>query len=204
MIVLCGKTCSGKNYIRDLLLKEGLEPVVTYTTRPMRKGEVNGKTYHFISAEDFKQKRQDNLFVEATSYNVASGEEWFYGSHFNKNDNNKVIILNPHGVDALLKTKIKDVNPVIFYLDVPEEILRKRLEFRGDNPVEAERRLKADAIDFQGIENKANFCLKNTNEVPTEKLVKEIIDLHAKSINPKLSWKASSKEITRKEQEMDR
>ena len=37
--VLLGKTASGKDTIASKLSKKGLKRVVTYTTRPPRKGE---------------------------------------------------------------------------------------------------------------------------------------------------------------------
>ena len=39
-----------------LINKHGFRRVITYTTRPMRNGEVNGETYHFINTDDFMQK----------------------------------------------------------------------------------------------------------------------------------------------------
>ena len=49
ILLLVGKTCSGKDTIQNELIKRGMEPVVSYTTRPPRHGEVDDKTYHFIS-----------------------------------------------------------------------------------------------------------------------------------------------------------
>ena len=44
MIVLCGKTASGKDTIMKLLVTTGFKPVVRYTTRPIRPGEIDGVT----------------------------------------------------------------------------------------------------------------------------------------------------------------
>jgi guanylate kinase len=41
-IILAGKAASGKDYLRDMLIKEGLKPDVSATTRPMRVGEATG------------------------------------------------------------------------------------------------------------------------------------------------------------------
>ena len=41
MLILMGKTASGKTLVRDKLVKNhGFNSVVTYTTRPMRKDEI--------------------------------------------------------------------------------------------------------------------------------------------------------------------
>ena len=54
MLVLVGKTCSGKDTIKKELVKLGMTPIIAYTTRPMRNGEVDGETYYFISKDEFE------------------------------------------------------------------------------------------------------------------------------------------------------
>ena len=50
MLILIGKTASGKDTILNQLVKKhGYKKIVTYTSRPMRKGEKQDVTYHFIS-----------------------------------------------------------------------------------------------------------------------------------------------------------
>ena len=47
---LMGKSSSGKDTLYRSLRVEfpQLKPVVLYTTRPMREGEINGVDYYFI------------------------------------------------------------------------------------------------------------------------------------------------------------
>lgn len=208
MIILCGKTCSGKNFIRDLLIEEGLKPVVTYTTRPMRKGEVADQTYHYLSNEDFIAKAKAGFFVESVAYNSASGDTWYYGSHFSKEDDNKVIILNPGGVEALLNAKNLEVKPVVFYLEVPEPILRERASLRGDQSKETIKRLETDNKDFKDFHQKADVVLQNTGEVTPKELVQTILDFHNRSLQGISPWKAcennKEKEMKRSCMNMDR
>ena len=53
MIVLVGESASGKSSIERELVALGFNKIVTYTTRPMRKEDVDGETYHFITEEQF-------------------------------------------------------------------------------------------------------------------------------------------------------
>lgn len=53
MIVLVGESASGKSSIEKELIALGFNKIVTYTTRPMRKEDVDGETYHFITEEQF-------------------------------------------------------------------------------------------------------------------------------------------------------
>ena len=48
-IILVGKAASGKDYFKDYLTSKGLKPNISQTTRPMREGETEGKTYYYIS-----------------------------------------------------------------------------------------------------------------------------------------------------------
>lgn len=189
MIVLCGKTCSGKNHIRDILLEKGVEPVVTYTTRPMRKGEIQDKTYHFLSREDFLQKVNDDFFVEFTSYNLSSGGTRYYGSHFSKEDEKKVIILNPDGVNALVNTENLEVTPVVFLLDAPNDVLIQRSIKRGDDQEEVKKRLEIDSKDFYGIEKNVDMVLRNCENADPEKIAKTILDFHEQALKHPLPWK---------------
>ncbi len=72
VIILVAPSGGGKTTLARRLFKdfEELKFSVSATTRPPRKGEVDGKHYYFLSDDDFKQK-------------VAAGEflEWeeFYG-----------------------------------------------------------------------------------------------------------------------------
>ena len=64
IIVLAGKSASGKNFAARKLEEYGYKTIVTYTTRPTRKGEKQDITYHFISDEEFKQKIDEGFFAE--------------------------------------------------------------------------------------------------------------------------------------------
>ena len=54
VIVLCGAPGSGKTTVRKYLTENfAIEPVLTHTTRPKRKGEHDGIDYWFETRETF-------------------------------------------------------------------------------------------------------------------------------------------------------
>jgi guanylate kinase len=159
VILLVGKTSAGKDLTQKELIKIGYKPVVSYTNRPPRKGEVDGVAYNFISKEEFIQKEQEGFFAETTSYNVASGDTWYYGAAIKDLTEDKVFIVNPEGLRQV--RKMKSLNPVAFYLMADEETIWNRLRQRGDDAAEARRRLNADDIDFADIISNVDFCLRN-------------------------------------------
>lgn len=172
MILLVGKTAAGKDTIQNELIKMGYNMVVSYTTRPPRKNEVDGISYHFITQEDFLQKEKEGFFAETTSYNVATGETWYYGSAIQDLSNEKVMIVNPEGLKQI--RKIDSLNPIAFYIMACEETIWNRLRQRGDNASEARRRLNADDEDFKDILEHVDFCLKNDLGL-TPKVMAELI-----------------------------
>ena len=66
IIVISAPSGTGKSSICRHLLKvyPEIEFSVSYTSRQPRPGEVNGKDYHFISRDDFKQRIGQDEFVE--------------------------------------------------------------------------------------------------------------------------------------------
>ena len=176
MLILAGKTCSGKDTIKKELIKLGMTPITTYTTRPMRDGEIDGKTYHFISRDDFLEKAQNGFFAECTYYNVASGDTWYYGSSETDYIEDGVMILNPDGLKDLIY--IHNLEPVIIYIDVLDEIISERLISRGDNLKEAKRRLQADNIDFLNIYKMCDVVISNNGEYEPARLAKKIYDVY--------------------------
>ena len=175
MICLVGKTASGKDTVKQELLKQGYESVITTTTRPMRAGEENGVTYHYVSEEDFLKMKDENLFAEYTYYLTVHGK-WYYGSqikHLNDSDN-KIIILNPDGIKTLSES-IDLSKWFIVYLSCSDEVIKQRLDKRGDDKEEAARRIEADKRDFTDIEKYANIVIKNDGYT-TVKMIAESID----------------------------
>ena len=57
----CGKTSLVRGISRSYNF---LELTISYTTRKMRRGEIDGKDYHFISPELFKNKVNKGEFIE--------------------------------------------------------------------------------------------------------------------------------------------
>ncbi|MBS1628251.1 MAG: guanylate kinase [Bacteroidetes bacterium] len=66
LIILTAPSGAGKTSITHFLLNHfsQLSFSISAATRQAREGEVDGKDYHFISIETFRQKIKENAFVE--------------------------------------------------------------------------------------------------------------------------------------------
>lgn len=155
MIVLVGESASGKTSVQKHL-KEYYEykDIVSYTTRQPREGEVDGVDYHFITVEQFKLLKEQGFFAETAIYN-----DWNYGVAKEDCTDDKVAVLTPHGLRQV--SKLKDINVVSFYINVPRRDRLIKILQRGDNIEEAYRRSLSDVGQFDGIEDEVDFVINN-------------------------------------------
>lgn len=185
MLALCGKSATGKNFLLNELINQGMKRVVTYTTRPMRDGEEDRVDYYFIPDWLFARLRLDNYFAETTKYHVANGSEWRYGSALcdYTNNNDSVIILNPDGVKQIRE---QNIPVVVVLLDASKEVRMQRLKQRGDDEDEVKRRLEADDKDFADIALIADYVFFTDTGVDVKELAEEVYQ----------KYKASSDELS--------
>jgi len=66
LVVLSGLSGSGKDVVLNGLRESGfpLEFIITLTTRPRRPGEKDGEHYHFVSAQEFQERRESDRLLE--------------------------------------------------------------------------------------------------------------------------------------------
>jgi len=151
-IILVGKAASGKDYFRSYLISKGYKTSISHTTRPMRKGEVNGLDYHYISKYNFIFKKLTFFFFENKKFNG-----WYYGTSKAEVKRSEVFILTPSGINSLSDKFLKDC--FIIYFDIPKDLRVKRLNKRSDSDT-IDRRIKADEIDFKHF---VKYNVKVTN-----------------------------------------
>ena len=145
-IVLVGRAASGKDYARKLLQDRHFPYQISYTTRPMRDGEVHGKDYYFIPEFKFLDFIKIGFFYENVQFNG-----WYYGtSNAQMKEDNCVFIMTPAGLAHMTKQDREE--SLVVYFDMPEEIRKQRLLLRSDAD-SVDRRIEADEIDFKDFSN---------------------------------------------------
>lgn len=157
MLILIGKSGSGKDTLGKLLEADGYEKIRTYTTRPKRQNETD--EYHFVSQEEFDNLRASGFFGESRDYNAAFGH-CSYGSALRdyQLSGKYYIILTPSGFNEIQK-KIPGVTGIFLDVSVKERearLLRRAME--EENPEKAQtlireisRRIAADEKDFMEL-----------------------------------------------------
>ena len=121
--------------------------MVSDTTRPKRKGEIDGVHYHFISPQQFLQRAADGRYLEYTDFN-----RWYYGTSADEiKDGFNITICDPAGVRNMINsTLFTSVLPVLLETGLKERLIRSR-EREGAWSFEFIRRAAADYKDFSGF-----------------------------------------------------
>ena len=70
LIVFSGPSGAGKDTILNKIMgeKENLKLSVSHTTRPPREGEINGKSYYFVSRQEFIKMAENGEMLEYATY----------------------------------------------------------------------------------------------------------------------------------------
>ena len=178
IVVLLGASGSGKSTVENILSKNyGYEKIVSYTTRPQRIGETNGKDYHFITNEQFQESLRKGLFAEYDEYS----QERFYGtlkSDYKKG--NKVVVLTPNGLRQLKKScRHEDIYSVLIDSNLGTRIKRyidrcDVSKFNFDDKNEIASRVERDFAMFLGMNKEVDFIINNNEGDDVLKLAEEI------------------------------
>ena len=144
LFIVSAPSGAGKTSLCKRVMKEvpNLKTSISYTTRAMRPGEVDGVDYFFVDRDQFRTMIENNEFLE---YAEVHGN--LYGT-----SRSQLMLLQKQGFDVLLdidaqgamQLKKKYKEGVYIYILPPSfEVLKTRLEERNsDSPDEIARRLK--------------------------------------------------------------
>ena len=147
MFILSAPSGTGKStLIRSLMSGEandvrGLVFAVSHTTRAPRRGEVDGKDYHFVDGGTFQRMIDEGRFLEHAEY----------GHHQYGTSSDEVLPRIARGADVILEIEVQGAAQVrarhpeavsIFVMPPSFEALRQRLEARNlDGPEAVRHRL---------------------------------------------------------------
>jgi guanylate kinase len=141
LIVIVAPSGTGKSSLMRRLKKENLllDESISYTTRPIRPGEEDGRDYFFVGHDDFKSMIKNDEFIE---WFLVHGEykgtsKKFVEKKVNKG-HNLIFDLDIQGTDAIKKFFPKQA--IAIFIKPPSfEVLKDRLIGRG---TESENTLK--------------------------------------------------------------
>ena len=169
IIVLLGKSGSGKNVLCEYLQELGIQKLVTHTTRKPRQGEINGVAYHFVTKEDFDKLNK----IEQTEY---AGD--YYGlsrQEIEKCTSEISYIIMDYNGAKKIKENYNDTT--IIYIHIDQEQQEERLRKRGDSEDEIKKRINY-SIQSDEVKNDieiADYIITNNDLEKSKQILKYIV-----------------------------
>lgn len=166
LLIISAPSGAGKTTIVRHLLAEMplLEFSISACSRAPRTGEVNGKDYYFLTADDFRRKIENNEFVEWEE--VYPGH--FYGTLWSElhriwEAGHQVLF----DVDVMgginLKKKFPNNSLSVFIQPPSVDVLRQRLQSRGTETAEKIEMRVNKAVKELEFANKFDAIVLNDN-----------------------------------------
>lgn len=165
LIIISGTTCAGKGTVIKKLLERNKNMVLSlsYTSRPIRKGEVDRIDYKFISHEEFERKIENGDFLEYAKVR--------YGEYFGTPKENIENLLRA-GKDVILEIDVQGAKQIkeklpetilIFIMAPSMEEVKRRIKARGAET--AEQIVDRFQTAYREINevNKYNYVVVNDN-----------------------------------------
>lgn len=176
LIIITSPSGGGKGTLIAELMKRGvgIGYSISYTTRPMRQNEVEGKDYSFISVEEFERRIADNEFLE---YATVHGN--YYGT-----SRTRVESQIAEGVDVILEIDVQGAADVlkklpdavsIFILPPSFQELEQRLRSRNtEDPEQLAVRLR-NSFDEVRRNDEFEYVVINDNIADAVRRLESVI-----------------------------
>ncbi|HTW57049.1 MAG TPA: guanylate kinase [Terriglobales bacterium] len=179
--IISAPSGSGKSTLVNEILKAvpGLDFSISYTTRPVRGSERNGKQYHFVTREEFKRMVDADEFLEHAEFDGnCYGTARRFLTEADQKGTDLLLDIDVQGA-AQIHGKLPDAVS-IFVLPPDKRTLEWRLRKRGENDEQTiRRRLETASREIEEYD-RYNFVLVN------DKLEKSIERLEAIVLSERL------------------
>lgn len=178
LVVVSGPSGAGKSTVLKRLFQSAPVPLaasVSATTRPARPGEVDGVDYHFITEEEFSNRRQRGEFLEC--FQVFDRGYW-YGTLLSEVTPSlkagKWVILEID-VQGAISVMERYPEAVTIFLRPPSvEVLEERLRQRHTETEEAVQARLRQARDELALAHRYRYQVINDH---VDRAVQEICDI---------------------------
>lgn len=176
LVVISSPSGAGKTTVCKKILKRHPEYLysVSFTTREKRKGEVEGKDYHFVEKEKFEKMIKRKEFAEwACVYGDYYGTSKKVIEWAKKGGKTLIMVLDVQGAFAIKRLYPESV--LIFMSPPSLEELKKRLKKRAtDKREDMKKRLKSAVKEISFWSN-YDYVLVNESLNQTVKEMENII-----------------------------
>lgn len=150
---IVGRSGTGKNYLAKVF---GLKCVPSYTTRPIRNGEINGVEHIFIKPDEFQRYEKNTNIV---AHQKLYGYDYFVTTDLL--DNYDAMIIDPAGLKMLQENY---THREIIVILIVSSLFRRIINMykRGDGIISILKRIYTDRKYFSEFEvsGKYNYTVR--------------------------------------------
>ena len=172
VIFIVGETGSGKDTVAGFL---PYKKVISYTTRPMRTYEEDGKQHYFVSDYAMDDLVDNEDFIAYTKIG-----EYRYGAIFRDCDaDTMVYIIDPKGIEWFKDHGPKNIEYITILLHVPLIERMRRCKNRSDYEKNFMKRNKAERDMFEDfmLSGDWDYIIKNHDAYQTAKSIRKLVEL---------------------------
>jgi guanylate kinase len=174
--IISAPSGSGKSTLVNELLKSvrDLEFSISYTTRPPRGSESNGRQYYFISRGEFEQMIRDDQFLEyAEVFGNYYGTARRFLREAERNGRDLLLDIDVQGA-AQIQNKLPEAIS-IFILPPDRKTLEERLRKRSEDREDViQRRLVTASREIENYD-RYNYILVNDRLEDSIELLRSIV-----------------------------
>jgi guanylate kinase len=162
LFIVCAPSGAGKTSLVNALLdrEPDIELSVSYTTRPPREGEVDGRDYHFVTRAVFLEMAARGEFLESAEVHgnlYATSQAWIEARMREGRD--IVLEIDWQGAEQVRRLVQGAVG--IFVLPPSLDALHRRLTARGKDSSEVIERRLANAREEIGHVGEFDYVIIN-------------------------------------------
>ncbi|MGE5453787.1 MAG: guanylate kinase [Methylocystaceae bacterium] len=172
LYVLFGPNGAGKTSLAHRLKDFGIPEIISYTTRPIREGEVEGQDYYFVNQDTF---RTINM-METTEY-----EGNYYGTNYDMvisalQAGNCFVIADVDGAKQF-KQRLGTMYVQTICIWANKNEVQQRMQQRGDSAAKIERRIRHSLAkgEFDSWKDADHVIINSNLDTAVEHLLRIVI-----------------------------
>lgn len=159
LVIFLGKSCAGKGTLEEKVIElskkdnEGIElsRVISYTTAPIRKDQVQGYSHYFISKEKEEAIIKSNKICAETYFvNEHGAKGYHYFVTENELQCKSIYEIDPQGLSDFIE-KNHNYNLLLIYITAPR-IVRWFRALRRGNLDQYKKRVRQERAQFKEFE----------------------------------------------------
>jgi len=173
--IVSGPSGVGKNTLLNYVLKKikGIYYLPSVTTRPKRKGEMQGREYYFVTKDVFEELIRKGLLLEWKK--IHTGD--YYGTHFPTINyalkNNYDLITDMDVLGCAEVVQRLDKRTVTIFIQPPDmEELKKRLYQREKDDKAVKKRLERVDMEMSYVSAYDHVIVNDDLEKGGEELLR--------------------------------